>query len=57
MGIWAGTTASDQLKTTFGIGPETAKGTLTYLTRTEKKYRFLVDGDKWTDITWDKRGK
>ena len=31
------------------IGPETAKGSLTYLTRTEKKYPFLVDGDKWTE--------
>lgn len=31
------------------IGPEATKGTLTYLTRTEKKYPFLVDGDKWTE--------
>jgi alpha-galactosidase len=30
------------------IGPETAKGTLTYLTRVEKKYPWLVDGDAWT---------
>jgi len=31
------------------LGPETAKGTLTHLTRTEKKYPFLVDGEKWTE--------
>ena len=31
------------------LGPETAKGTLTYLTKTEKKYPWLVDGDKWTE--------
>ena len=31
------------------LGPETTKGTLAYLTRTEKKYPFLVDGDKWTE--------
>jgi len=31
------------------IGPETAKGTLTHLTKTEKKYPWLVDGDKWTE--------
>ena len=31
------------------IGPETAKGTLTYLTKTDKKYPWLVDGDKWTE--------
>jgi Carbohydrate esterase, sialic acid-specific acetylesterase len=31
------------------IGPETAKGTLTYLTKPDKKYPFLVDGDKWTE--------
>lgn len=31
------------------IGPETTKGTLTYLTKTEKKYPFLVDEQgKWT---------
>jgi alpha-galactosidase len=30
------------------LGPETAKGSLTYLTRTEKKYPWLIDGDKWT---------
>ncbi|MGL6074229.1 MAG: sialate O-acetylesterase [Fimbriiglobus sp.] len=30
------------------IGPETAKGTLTYLTKTGKKYPWLVDGEKWT---------
>jgi hypothetical protein len=31
------------------IGPETAKGTLTYLTKTDKKYPYLVNGDKWTE--------
>ena len=31
------------------IGPETAKGTLTHLTKTDKKYPWLVDGDKWTE--------
>ena len=31
------------------IGPESAKGTLTHLTRTEKKYPWLVDGDRWTE--------
>ena len=31
------------------IGPETAKGTLNYLTKTDKKYPWLVDGDKWTE--------
>jgi hypothetical protein len=31
------------------IGPDTAKGTLTYLTKTDKKYPWLVDGDKWTE--------
>ena len=31
------------------LGPETAKGTLTRLTRTDKKYPWLVDGDKWTE--------
>lgn len=31
------------------IGPESAKGTLTYLTKTDKKYPWLVDGDKWTE--------
>jgi alpha-galactosidase len=31
------------------INPETEQGTLTYLTKTEKKYPFLVDDDgKWT---------
>lgn len=30
------------------IGPETAKGTLLYLTKTEKKYPFLGNGDPWT---------
>ncbi len=30
------------------IGPETAKGTLTHLTRIDKKFPWLVDGDKWT---------
>ena len=31
------------------IGPETGKGTLTHLTKTDKKYPWLVDGDKWTE--------
>jgi alpha-galactosidase len=31
------------------IGPETAKGTLKYLTKTGKKYPWLIDGDKWTE--------
>lgn len=31
------------------IGPQTATGTLTHLTRTDKKYPFLVDGDNWTE--------
>jgi alpha-galactosidase len=31
------------------LGPETAKGTLKYLTLKEKKYPWLVDGDKWTE--------
>ena len=31
------------------IGPETVKGTLAYLTKTEKKYPWLVAGDKWTE--------
>ncbi len=31
------------------LGPESAKGTLTYLTKTDKKYPWLVDGDKWTE--------
>ncbi len=31
------------------IKPDTAKGTLTYLTKTDKKYPWLVDGDKWTE--------
>jgi hypothetical protein len=31
------------------IGPETAKGTLKYLTKTDKKYPWLVDGEKWTE--------
>ena len=30
------------------IGPEATKGTLTHLTKTDKKYPWLVDGDKWT---------
>ena len=31
------------------IGPETKKGTLAYLTKTEKKYPFLVDdAGQWT---------
>jgi hypothetical protein len=31
------------------IKPETAKGTLLHLTKTDKKYPWLVDGDKWTE--------
>lgn len=31
------------------IGPEKTKGTLTYLTKNDKKYPFLVDGNKWTE--------
>jgi len=31
------------------IGPETVKGTLAYLTKAEKKYPFLLDGDKWAE--------
>ncbi len=31
------------------IGPDTSKGTLTYLTKIEKKYPFLVNGDTWTE--------
>ncbi|MBX7104360.1 MAG: sialate O-acetylesterase [Gemmataceae bacterium] len=31
------------------IGPETAKGSLLNLTRQEKKYPWLVDGEKWTE--------
>jgi alpha-galactosidase len=31
------------------IGPEAARGTLLHLTRAEKKYPFLVDGEKWTE--------
>jgi hypothetical protein len=32
------------------IGPETAKGTLTHLTKADKKYPWLVDSaDKWTE--------
>ena len=31
------------------IGPETAKGTLTYLTKTDKKYPWLTDDDAWTE--------
>ena len=31
------------------IGPETAKGTLTHLTKTDKKYPWLVDVNKWTE--------
>ncbi|MDX1963971.1 MAG: sialate O-acetylesterase [Pirellulales bacterium] len=30
------------------LGPETSKGTLGFLTKTEKKYPWLVDGDTWT---------
>lgn len=43
------------------IGPEKVKGTLTYLTKTDKKDPWLVDGDKWTarkDVYYyDARGK
>lgn len=31
------------------LGPETAKGRLTHLTKTDKKYSWLVDGHKWTE--------
>ena len=31
------------------LGPETANGTLKSLTKTDKKYPWLVDGDKWTE--------
>jgi Carbohydrate esterase, sialic acid-specific acetylesterase len=31
------------------IGPETTKGTLQHLTKTDKKYAYLVNGDKWTE--------
>jgi alpha-galactosidase len=31
------------------IRPDTAKGTLTYLTKTDKKYPWLIDGDNWTE--------
>jgi Carbohydrate esterase, sialic acid-specific acetylesterase len=31
------------------IGPEKTRGTLAYLTRTDKKYPWLVDGDRWTE--------
>jgi Carbohydrate esterase, sialic acid-specific acetylesterase len=31
------------------IGPETAKGSLLALTKTDKKYPWLVDGEKWTE--------
>ena len=31
------------------IGPEATKGTLKYLTITDKKYPWLVDGDEWTE--------
>ncbi len=31
------------------IGPETVKGTLTNLTKTAKRYPFLVDGNNWTE--------
>ena len=31
------------------VGPDTVKGTLTYLTKTDKKYPWLVDGDRWTE--------
>jgi alpha-galactosidase len=31
------------------LGPVTAKGSLLALTRTDKKYPWLIDGDKWTE--------
>ncbi len=31
------------------LGPATAKGSLEYLTKTEKKYPWMVDGEKWTE--------
>ncbi|MGL4421734.1 MAG: sialate O-acetylesterase [Gemmataceae bacterium] len=31
------------------IDPPTAKGTLQSLTKTDKKYPFLLDGEKWTE--------
>ncbi|MEO2089753.1 MAG: sialate O-acetylesterase [Gemmataceae bacterium] len=31
------------------LGPESAKGTLTHLTKMERKYPWLVDGDRWTE--------
>ena len=31
------------------LNPETAKGTLTHLTKVDKKYPWLVDGDKWSE--------
>ncbi len=31
------------------LGPDTTKGTLTYLTGTERRFPFLVDGEKWTE--------
>ena len=31
------------------IDPETAKGTLRSLTKTDMKYPWLVDGEKWTE--------
>lgn len=31
------------------IGPETATGTLEHLTKTDKKYPWLVDGDTWAE--------
>jgi Carbohydrate esterase, sialic acid-specific acetylesterase len=34
---------------TGDIGPETTKGTLKYLTKTDKKYPWLVDGDQWSE--------
>ena len=45
---------------TGDIGPESAKGSLTYLTKTDKKYPWLVDGDKWAerkDVYYDARVK
>lgn len=31
------------------IGPEMTNGTLAHLTKSDKKYPWLVDGDKWTE--------
>ncbi len=31
------------------LGPEATKGTLRFLTKTDKKYPWLIDGDQWTE--------